>query len=340
MRLLKFEDDDFSLTKDFSDKVPPYAILSHTWEADEEEVTYQDIVKGTGKDKAGWRKLRFCGQQAAHDGLRYFWVDSCCIDRSNSTELSEAINSMFRWYNEATKCYVYLTDVSASTYSQATRSLERTWEHAFRNSRWFTRGWTLQELLAPPEVQFFSREGIPLGSRKSLEQQIHERTGIPIQALEGSPLSDFSVDERLSWAEMRQTSRKEDAAYSLLGLFNVHIPLIYGEGRSNAMARLLQELERRKKTEASIDPVTRTGQWSWLATIFAETYRWFGGLGVQTPSPVTNTSRAGPPETVHHSPRIITQGGSEFRGPITASGGTVFQGNYVGFGPGMLEGSR
>ncbi|EUC44361.1 hypothetical protein COCMIDRAFT_77060, partial [Bipolaris oryzae ATCC 44560] len=235
MRLIEFENQDkFSVTKDLHNEVPPYAILSHTWEADEEEVTLQDIVTGTGKDKAGYRKTQFCGERAASDGLRYFWVDSCCIDRSNYTELSEAINSMFRWYKHAAKCYVYLTDVSANT--------EKTWESDFRSSRWFTRGWTLQELLASPEVEFFSREGTKLGTKKSLEQQIHEITGIPIQALAGCPLSDFRIEERLSWAEKRQTKREEDEAYSLLGLFDLHIPLIYGEGRSNARTRLLHEI--------------------------------------------------------------------------------------------------
>ncbi|XP_014551998.1 hypothetical protein COCVIDRAFT_48018, partial [Bipolaris victoriae FI3] len=243
MRLLEVENqNDFSVTRDLLDEVPPYAILSHTWEADEEEVTLQDIVTGTGKDKAGYRKTQFCGKQAASDGLRYFWVDSCCIDRSNYTELSEAINSMFRWYKHATKCYVYLADVSANTCSQTSQSPEKTWEPEFRNSRWFTRGWTLQELLASSEVEFFSREGTKLGTKKSLEQQIHEITGIPIQALAGSPLSDFRIEERLSWAAKRQTKREEDAAYSLLGLFDLHIPLIYGEGKSNAITRLLHEI--------------------------------------------------------------------------------------------------
>ncbi|KAJ6195116.1 heterokaryon incompatibility protein-domain-containing protein [Bipolaris maydis] len=253
MRLLEFDSQkEFSVTKDLLNEVPPYAILSHTWEADEEEVTLQDIVTGSGKDKAGYRKTQFCAQQAARDGLRYFWVDSCCIDRSNYTELSEAINSMFRWYKHAAKCYVYLADVSASTCSQTSQPPEETWVPEFRNSRWFTRGWTLQELLASPEVEFFSREGIKLGSKKSLEQQIHEITGIPIQALAGCPLSDFRIEERLSWAEKRQTKREEDAAYSLLGLFDLHIPLIYGEGR-----------KRRSKGELCVAPSSVTSQIRW-----------------------------------------------------------------------------
>ncbi|KAH8598497.1 heterokaryon incompatibility protein-domain-containing protein [Bisporella sp. PMI_857] len=113
MHLLELKDDgEFSLTGGIvDDNTPQYAILSHTWGNDEEEVTFEDLKKGRGKSKDGYEKIQFCGEQAARDGLRYFWVDTCCIDKSNNNELSEAINSMFRWYREATKCYVYLSDV-------------------------------------------------------------------------------------------------------------------------------------------------------------------------------------------------------------------------------------
>jgi hypothetical protein len=230
MRLLQGNSDsEFSL-EGFGDEVPPYAILSHTWGA--EEVTFKDLIDGTGKSKAGYDKIRFCGEQARRDGLQYFWVDTCCIDKSNNTELSEAINSMFRWYQNAVKCYVYLSDVS----------FDFTWEPAFRASRWFTRGWTLQELLAPESVEFFSQEGRQLGDKRTLEQQIHGITGITVQALQGSSLSSFGVEERFLWAQNRQTTRKEDQAYSLLGIFGVYMPLIYGEGRDNALRRLLKEI--------------------------------------------------------------------------------------------------
>lgn len=112
MRLLKNNDDgSFSLTTFVSSKIPSYAILSHTWELDNHELTFQDMMDGTGRSKAGYRKIQFCGDQAKKDGIKYFWVDSCCIDKSSSAELVEAINSMFRWYRNAVKCYVYLTDV-------------------------------------------------------------------------------------------------------------------------------------------------------------------------------------------------------------------------------------
>src|SRR6202030_1108708 len=113
--------------------------------------------------------------------------------------------------------------------------------------RWFTRGWTLQELVAPAIVEFFSEEGKQLGNKKSLERHIHEATGIPVRALQGSSLSDFSIPERMSWVEKRETTRKEDKAYSLLGIFDVYMPLIYGEGRENAFKRLREEIDKSSK---------------------------------------------------------------------------------------------
>jgi hypothetical protein len=255
MRLLRLEDDgEFSLVEYVGKNIPQYAILSHTWGADHEEVTFRDLTEGTGKNKAGYCKLAFCGKQAAKDGLQFFWVDTCCIDKSSSAELSEAINSMFRWYHDAAKCYVYLSDVSAGGSIGSDLSSQRTWKLAFQHSRWFTRGWTLQELLVPTSVEFFSAEGERLGSRILLLQELHDTTGISLQALRGGPLSQFTVDERLSWAESRQTKREEDAAYSLLGIFEVFMPLIYGEGRNRAFVRLQKEIEESLKGEMPIPP--------------------------------------------------------------------------------------
>ncbi len=172
--------------------------------------------------------------------LKYFWIDTCCIDKSSSAELQEAITSMFRWYHNATRCYVYLSDVSVGDCDASGRQLP--WESTFRASRWFTRGWTLQELLAPDSVEFFSQEGKRLGDKRSLEQQIHEITRIAVQALHGTPLSQFSINERFQWAEQRQTTREEDWAYSLLGIFDISIPLMYGEGKKNAVNRLTKEI--------------------------------------------------------------------------------------------------
>src|ERR1700722_15706078 len=247
MRLLKLNDTAaFSLTKYFvSDDIPRYAILSHTWGADTEEVSFKDMMDGAAKSKVtGYNKIRFCGEQARRDGLQYFWIDTCCIDKSSSTELQEAINSMFRWYRDAAKCYVYLADVSRSADVNSSQLLM---ELSFLESRWFTRGWTLQELVAPASVEFFSKEGEQLGNKRSLERHIHEVTGIPVKALRGSSLSDFGVPERMSWAEKRETTRKEDEAYSLLGIFDVYMPLIYGEGRENAFKRLREEIDKSSK---------------------------------------------------------------------------------------------
>jgi len=244
MRLLEWKSDvDFGLTKDLIHNIPPYAILSHTWGVDAEEVAFRDLMDGTGKTKAGHNKIRFCGEQARRDGLQYFWVDTCCIDKSNNNELSEAINSMFRWYRDAAKCYVYLADVSKTALDADEMSNQLPWELSFRRSKWFTRGWTLQELIAPASVEFFSKEGEQLGTKESLERHIHEVTGIPVSALRGSPLSDFSIPERMLWAEKRETTRREDKAYSLLGIFDVSIPLIYGEGREKAFKRLRKEID-------------------------------------------------------------------------------------------------
>ena len=250
MRLLRLEDyGEFSLVEFAGKYIPPYAILSHTWGAYHEEVTFKDIVKGIGKSKAGYAKIRFCGKQAAKDILQYIWVDTCCIDKSSSAELSEAINSMFRWYQDAAKCYVYLADVSIDGSVRNDLPSQQTWKPVFQQSRWFTRGWTLQELLAPTSVELFSAEGERLGDKYSLLQEIHDATGISVQALQGRPLPQFSVDERMAWAERRGTEREEDAAYSLLGIFNIYMPLIYGEGRKRAFIRLQKEIEELSRWE-------------------------------------------------------------------------------------------
>jgi hypothetical protein len=250
MHLLKINpDSSFSLTRFIGNEIPRYAVLSHTWEADNQEVTFQDLMNGAGRSKAGYRKIQFCGEQAHKDDLPFFWVDSCCIDKTSSAEVSEAINSMFRWYQNAAKCYVYLSDVSVADSDQLAQSSQLPYESAFRQSRWFARGWTLQELLAPPSVEFFSREGKRLGDKKLLEFQIQETTGIAVQALRGSPLSAFPVDERMSWAAKRQTTIEEDQAYCLLGIFNIHLPLIYGEGMKNAFIRLREEIDKRLRVD-------------------------------------------------------------------------------------------
>jgi hypothetical protein len=247
MRLLeRLSSGDFNLVTFNDETSPPYAILSHTW-TEGQEVTYNELVAGTGKDKTGYDKLCFCSGRAAADGLQYFWVDTCCIDKSTSHELSTAINSMFRWYQRACKCYVYLSDVVVPEEVADAEAFPTAWSEAFRRSRWFTRGWTLQELLAPPCVEFFSKNGKRLGSRISLEQEIHDITKIATGALRGQSLAKFSVEERMSWATQRITTLKEDKVYCLLGIFGVFLSLIYGEGEAYATVRLREEIERRQE---------------------------------------------------------------------------------------------
>jgi hypothetical protein len=248
IRLLQVDGNQVSLVPFLGTDVPEYAILSHTWGPNGTEVTFEDITncnnndndKPGYQDKPGYAKIKFCAQQAARDGLRYFWVDTCCIAKSSDPELSEAIRSMFRWYSAAARCYVYLSDVPDTETPKSTA------EDAFPKSRWFTRGWTLQELIAPKSVGFFSRDGIYLGNKMSRERQLNQITGIDIETLQGTkPLHQVAVADRLSWAVRRNTTLEEDAAYCLLGIFNIHMPVMYGEGRDHAMDRLQVEIQKR-----------------------------------------------------------------------------------------------
>lgn len=266
MRLLRIDaDGSLSFTNFLDRNVPNFAILSHTWRGDQEP-TYQDVINsktpGFAADNSpSFDKLYFCGEQAKTDRLQYFWADTCCIDKSSSAELSEAINSMFRWYRSSSKCYVLLSDVSTHLENDDDSTIR---DSQLRRSRWFTRGWTLQELLAPPNVEFFSREGHLLGSKKSLEKLLSEITGIPVSALRGTHPTFFTIGDRMSWAAGRQTTREEDAVYSLLGLFDVHLPAIYGEGQAHAMRRLQSEIEthpRGAHADQNSDDQPLAGRW-------------------------------------------------------------------------------
>lgn len=260
MRFLRHDSHGgLHVTSDLTDdQIPPYAILSHTWGADEEEVTFHEMRSESSRTKAGYAKIELCQQQAQRDGLQHFWVDTCCIDKHNHVELSKAITCMYRWYQNAQVCYVYLADVSI-TQSECgvvtdPRLINRQWESTFRKSRWFTRGWTLQELLAPKEVVFYSQEGRRLGTKTELKHLLHEITGIPMLALDGQPLSQFSVTERMRWTQGRVTKEKEDRAYCLLGIFSVYMPLIYGEGE-NAFVRLTEAINKVPKGLFSLKAV-------------------------------------------------------------------------------------
>lgn len=248
------------------EEVPAYAILSHTWVAGK-EVTFDEFTAGVGHE-AGYNKIRFCARQAERDGLCYFWVDTCCINKADAVEVQHAINSMFRWYRKAARCYVFLSDVPTAEPETSSTTYSATWKQALRKSRWFTRGWTLQELLAPQFVNFFSKDGKRLGTRHELKQEIHEITSIPVAALAGASLENFGIDERLSWAERRCTMREEDRAYCLLGIFGVFMFLNYGEGQKNAFKRLKKAIEDDlRESSQTLEPTASQGGCSTLDTL-------------------------------------------------------------------------
>ncbi|KAG8525713.1 uncharacterized protein KY384_000473 [Bacidia gigantensis] len=254
MRLIKDRGHGDLILVEFQEgEIPSYAILSHTWAANNQEVTYQDFLEGKYKQKASWEKLDFCRKQAATDNLEYFWIDTCCINKDSSSELTEAINSMFRWYQNSVKCYVYFSDVSTRKRKHgATRNPSNAaWKTAIGESKWFRRGWTLQELIAPVSVQFFSREGNWLGCKSSLAEKLEEITGIAIEALRGRSVTNFTVEERFGWMKNRETKLQEDQAYCLLGIFNVSMAVIYGERKEKAIKRLRHEIDQSEETQKS-----------------------------------------------------------------------------------------
>ncbi|KAI1790889.1 heterokaryon incompatibility protein-domain-containing protein [Ganoderma leucocontextum] len=254
MRLIDTETGFFVDFPDFS-TAPPYAILSHTWDPKGEQ-TYQEVREIQERFKRNddpspfpmpsiWDpvfglldKVRMACEVARRDGFRYIWIDSCCIDKTSSSELSEAINSMYNWYRDAQICYAFLSDVP----SQSDSDDPRAYGSRFRSSRWFTRGWTLQELVAPRWVLFLSVEWTLLGTKDTLASVIEAITRIDSSVLrQEKSLDSASVAQRMSWAAARQTTRVEDQAYSLLGIFGINMPTLYGEGEQ-AFRRLQEEI--------------------------------------------------------------------------------------------------
>ncbi|KAI1269259.1 heterokaryon incompatibility protein-domain-containing protein [Xylariaceae sp. FL1019] len=231
MRLLNTT--TFRLETFLGDWIPRYAILSHTWESDELR----------WKAKGGAKKVARSVKIARRHGYKYIWIDTCCIDKSSSAELSEAINSMFEWYKNAQVCYVYLSDVQSP----------RNWKDvALRRSKWFKRGWT--ELIAPRKVIFFGTTWKKLGTRARMARKIQHITRVDMDVLLratrihrfrpgiSQSLKRHSIHSKMLWAAGRSTARPEDRAYSLMGLFSVNMPLLYGEGKSKAFRRLQEEI--------------------------------------------------------------------------------------------------
>lgn len=235
MRLLNTE--TLEILEFFGTSTPKYAILSHRWE--EDEVSFQDIRDHRNLNAYGWSKVNRCCAFARRNGHSYVWIDTCCIDKTSSAEVNEAINSMFQWYRNAAVCYAYLSDVPSGLGKGGEK------ETALRNSKWFTRGWTLQELIAPSTLYFISNDWTEsLGTKASLSPLISKITGINRVSELGTrnlPLSAVSVAARMSWVSRRTCTREEDYAYCLMGIFGVYMPMMYGEGE-NAFMRLQLEI--------------------------------------------------------------------------------------------------
>ncbi|RFU74652.1 het domain-containing [Trichoderma arundinaceum] len=284
MRLLNTE--TYEITEFFDDSIPEYAILSHTWGL--EELTYQDIqsVELARRKKAqGFAKVEGACALANSEGFAYIWIDTCCIDKTSSAELSEAINSMYSWYRRSSICYAYLIDA------------DHCFSPEFRGSRWFTRGWTLQELIAPSEVVFYSRRWRLLGRKSLLKGVISEITGIDISVLAGADPSLITVARKMSWASRRTTTRVEDTAYCLMGLFSVSMPLIYGEGK-NAFFRLQEEI---------IKSVDDQSIFAWTVPELEHSDQRFYGLLAESPGAFKVTGKLVSPFATSHSSRHTTR---------------------------------
>ena len=240
----------------YDDEVPAYVIISHRWERDEPK--HQDFLSDADHSGPRYRKVRDACALAAAGGWSFLWIDTICIDKKSSAELSEAINSMFRWYANAVHCFVYLSDV----FWEPKESFDRTrtpyyWdplvtpknpmesEKSFATSAWFSRGWTLQELLAPKFVSFYDYEWNRIGSRDGLRNHIEIATRVDL-----SRWTKACVAVKMSWLAGRKTSRGEDIAYCMMGLFDVNMPLLYGEGATKAFVRLQLEIVRKSDDES------------------------------------------------------------------------------------------
>ncbi|KAH8732139.1 heterokaryon incompatibility protein-domain-containing protein, partial [Phaeosphaeriaceae sp. PMI808] len=216
------------------ESTPPYAILSHTWGKEKYEVSFNDMKTGIRlpeiETRYGFEKIKMTCQLAREvHNLTHAWVDTCCIDKSSSAELSEAINSMFKWYHCSTVCLAFLVDWGPD-------------DETFGHCKWFTRGWTLQELIAPKKLIFYDKTWQARGDKITLCSKTSQITGIIEKDLTGQrPLSEIPVAVRMSWASSRITTREEDMAYCLLGIFDINMPMLYGEGQK-AFQRLQEEI--------------------------------------------------------------------------------------------------
>ncbi|KAH6714668.1 hypothetical protein BKA61DRAFT_481592, partial [Leptodontidium sp. MPI-SDFR-AT-0119] len=281
-----------------------------TW--GKEEVTFVDFLRNDShtSEMKGFKKIRYTCEQAKQKQIPYAWIDTCCIDKSSSAELSEAINSMYKWYQLATVCYVYLEYVQV-IFGET---------QEFCKSRWFKRGWTLQELLAPISIEFYGRSWAYLGSKMDLLQDLASASGVFETVLRRpSLLHTTSVAARMSWAADRETTRKEDRAYSLLGIFAVHMPLLYGEGGEKAFFRLQEQIIKTVDDESVIAWRQRN-----RSSLLADSPRCFKGMRDVMPMKIglelstKNTS---------HEPFSLTSRGLKIELPLieqTGQGGPIY----------------
>jgi hypothetical protein len=315
MRLINGE--TLKLEEFVDNNIPTYAILSHTWGSD--EVTFQDITTKEPSllrktNPGGWGKITHCCELAAATGIKYSWVDTCSIDKTSSAELSEAINSMFRWYSEAKVCFVYLSDIEDDeSFSQLSHDEQ---VEMLSDARWFTRGWTLQELIAPNNIQFYSAGWKWIFSKSSFTEVLSSITSIDLDTLTDLTfLPRTSVAKRMSWAAKRHTTRPEDVAYSLIGIFDINMPLLYGEGEK-AFIRLQEEILKESDDQSLLaweDPDQETGRSDRCS------------LGILARNPATFCA-AGDIETIpyHGDPMRMTSKGLQGNLPVMRAHDDMF----------------
>ncbi|CZR68585.1 uncharacterized protein PAC_18484 [Phialocephala subalpina] len=267
-----------------SSEAPLYAILSHTWGP--EEVSFRDLRddRDNACKKAGFAKIQRCCKKTLEDRLEWVWIDTCCIDKQSSAEVAESINSMYAWYRDATLCYAYLEDIPTGQLVRMVDIMDR--------SRWFTRGWTLQELIAPTKILFLNGDWDIIGKKYAkyltniqglgndkqhqlFLRRISDITGIPEDILDQTrELSEVCIATRMTWASQRQTTKEEDRAYCLMGLFDVNIPVIYGEGLEKAFRRLQIEIMNHSPDQTIF---------AWNYDMVAHERSWRGGLTAPSP---------------------------------------------------------
>jgi len=268
MRLINVK--TLELSEFFGDDIPHYAILSHRWESEEVgiEVFSHDLAKA--RTLRGFIKIQYCAEQADREGLTWCWVDTCCIDKRSSSELSEAINSMYQWYKNAVCCYAYLGDVSLIPSETPLGSSVNDFENRnLHKSEWFLRGWTLQELIAPRTLRFYSRDWTDMGSRQMHSGAISRLCGIDERVLLGHlSVDSVNIAQRMRWASARKTTRIEDTAYCLMGIFDVNMPLLYGEGRK-AFMRLQEEIIKRSADHSIFTWIDRNASRLAFRSLFA-----------------------------------------------------------------------